>query len=419
MINTSMIQSLGKIAKAEVVLNKTYSSSKRDVFYFRVKDRDVARTKVAKQLKKLLIPYTQEITSLSGEELISLEKGQLSEKKTMIVFKPLSGGMTETTLNSTITELLPCLAFLNKIKTRNREKFYKDCTNARIKTCYVKSAEIKVGDAFMTQMPDSSKFKEKLDNAIAITQYLEAMHKQKSIDNVFWSYRTKPAGVDADSPADIVVKFTDGELLGISLKAGDATSKEPLLNSYVNPIMDVLASERDKTTLRNFLFEQVYSKIPGIQPTYDTRKYKKATRDILYDFETNNRARYEQYYDAMLEIGRQNIMEVFTNDVDDFCQYISKKVLKVTSTPTKIVKAIGKTTKEIEDSNLLGTLMPLTKSIEAEASKTSKQQFMIHLMDKNKTRIGTMNMSIRSNQVGKDHKLGQFYNLAVKYNGLD
>ena len=283
----------------------------------------------------------------------------------------------------------------------------------------MKSAEIKVGDAFMTQMPDSSKFKEKLDNAIAITQYLEAMHKQKSIDNVFWSYRTKPAGVDADSPADIVVKFTDGELLGISLKAGDATSKEPLLNSYVNPIMDVLASERDKTTLRNFLFEQVYSKIPGIQPTYDTRKYKKATRDILYDFETNNRARYEQYYDAMLEIGRQNIMEVFTNDVDDFCQYISKKVLKVTSTPTKIVKAIGKTTKEIEDSNLLGTLMPLTKSIEAEASKTSKQQFMIHLMDKNKKRIGTMNMSIRSNQVGKNHKLGQFFNLAVKYNGLD
>ena len=183
--------------------------------------------------------------------------------------------------------------------------------------------------------------------------------------------------------------------------------------------MDVLASERDKTTLRNFLFEQVYSKIPGIQPTYDTRKYKKATRDILYDFETNNRARYEQYYDAMLEIGRQNIMEVFTNDVDDFCQYISKKVLKVTSTPTKIVKAIGKTTKEIEDSNLLGTLMPLTKSIEAEASKTSKQQFMIHLMDKNKKRIGTMNMSIRSNQVGKNHKLGQFFNLAVKYNGLD
>ena len=297
-----MIQSLGKLAKAEVVLNKTYSSSKRDVFYFRVKDRDVARTKVAKQLKKLLIPYTQEITSLSGEELISLEKGQLSEKKTLIVFKPLSGGMTETTLNSTITELLPCLAFLNKIKTRNREKFFRDCTNARIKTCYVKSAEIKVGEAFITQMPDSSKFKEKLDNAIAITQYLEAMHKQKSIDNVFWSYRTKPAGVDADSPADIVVKFTDGELLGISLKAGDATSKEPLLNSYVNPIMDVLASERDKTTLRNFLFEQVYSKIPGIQPTYDTRKYKKATRDILYDFETNNRARYEQYYLSLIHI---------------------------------------------------------------------------------------------------------------------
>ena len=30
-----------------------------------------------------------------------------------------------------------------------------------------------------------------------------------------------------------------------------------------------------------------------------------------------------------------------------------------------------------------------------------------------------MEMSIRSNQVGKKHKLGQFFNLAVKYNGLN
>jgi len=28
-------------------------------------------------------------------------------------------------------------------------------------------------------------------------------------------------------------------------------------------------------------------------------------------------------------------------------------------------------------------------------------------------------MSVRSNQVGVRHKLGQFFNLAVKYNGLN
>ena len=408
-----MITELAKHVKAKVV-DKSIRS--QDRYHFQVKDRESARTKIAKKLKSLKIPYLIEGTSFSSEPVISLE---LLDKKTYIIFKPTAGGMTETTLNSTITELLPCLAFLNNIKTKNFGNFFKECSKARVKTCYVQSAEIKVGQDFISKMPDSSKFKEKVKNAIAITGYLFELDKQKKISNVFWTYRKKPTGVDADSPADIVVKFTDGELLGISLKAGDATTKEPLLNTYVNPLMDELASERDKTKLREFLFEQVYSQIPGIQADYDSRNMATATRNILFTYESNNRTDYEKKYDQMLEISRLNIMAVLTDDLDKFKTYIEKKVLGITSTPTKIVKAFGSQVKEIEDSNQLGTLLPLTKSIEAEASKTSKQNFMIKLLDSKKNRIGTMNMSIRSNAVGTKHKLGQFFSLAVKYNGLD
>jgi len=408
-----MITELAKHVKAKVV-DKSIRS--QDRYHFQVKDRDSARTKIAKKLKSYKIPYLIEGTSFSSEPVISLE---LLDRKTYIIFKPTAGGMTETTLNSTITELLPCLAFLNNIKTKNHTNFFGECVKARVKTCYVQSAEIKVGEDFISKMPDSSKFKEKVKNAIAITGYLFKLDKQKKISNVFWTYRKKPTGVDADSPADIVVKFTDGELLGISLKAGDATTKEPLLNTYVNPLMDELASEKDKTKLREFLFEQVYSRIPGIQADYDSRNMATATRNILFSYESNNRTDYEKKYDQMLEISRLNIMEVLTDDLDKFKTYIEKKVLGITSTPTKIVKAFGTQVKEIEDSNQLGTLLPLTKSIEAEASKTSKQNFMIKLLDKKKNRIGTMNMSIRSNAVGTKHKLGQFFSLAVKYNGLD
>jgi len=55
--------------------------------------------------------------------------------------------------------------------------------------------------------------------------------------------------------------------------------------------------------------------------------------------------------------------------------------------------------------------------LRAEPSKTSKQNFDIMLKRGSKV-IGTMNMAVRSNKVGVTHKLGQFFNLAVKYNGL-
>ena len=413
MINTSMISELAKHVKAKIV-DKSIKSEDR--YHFKVKDRAGARSNIAKLLKKNKIPYLIEGTSFSSEPVVSLD---LVGRRQVIIFKPLAGGMTETTLNSTITELLPCLAFLNNIKTKNHINFFRQCTQARVKTCYVQSAEIKVGEDFISKMPDSSKFKEKLKNAVAITHYLYKLDAQKSIKNVFWTYRKKPTGVHPDSPADIVVKFTDGELLGISLKAGDATTKEPLLNTYVNPIMDYFASARDKTKLREFLFKEVYSQIPGIQPNYDERNMSSTTRDILFKYETNNRATYEMLYDQMLEISRLNVMDVMTNDLDAFKTYISNKVLGVTSTPTKIVKAFGTQVKEIEDSNQLGTLLPLTQKIEAVASTTSKQNFLIRLIDGKRKRIGTMNMSIRSNAVGTNHKLGQFFSLSVKYNGLD
>ena len=56
-------------------------------------------------------------------------------------------------------------------------------------------------------------------------------------------------------------------------------------------------------------------------------------------------------------------------------------------------------------------------NIEARINTSSKQNFCILLKSKNKL-LGTMNWSVRSNKVGINHKLGQFFNITVKYNGL-
>ena len=167
------------------------------------------------------------------------------------------------------------------------------------------------------------------------------------------------------------------------------------------------------------LFEGIYSTIPGIQKNYDENNMASATRNILDELETRDIKQYEAKYDAMLELSRLNLMAVFTKDVDEFKKWARKNILKETDTPVIIIKAVGNTTKQVFDTNILGTLIPQTRHISAEASKTSKQNFDIHLFNSKKKRIGTMEMSIRSNQVGKKHKLGQFFNLAVKYNGLN
>ena len=61
---------------------------------------------------------------------------------------------------------------------------------------------------------------------LAITKFLEDTHRDKKIDKVFWTYRAKPTGVP--NLKDIAIFFVDKSILGVSLKAGGETTKEPL-----------------------------------------------------------------------------------------------------------------------------------------------------------------------------------------------
>ena len=130
---------------------------------------------------------TEKKTSLSSENITEFVLGTYTVR---MGYKPRSGGMTETTLNSTITELVPCIAFLNRIVERNPEKLYeKVLALPQKQACYIGSDQ-KAGVDFLEDMPKSSKFKEKMMNAVAITKYLEEMDSKQKIKNVFWTYKT-------------------------------------------------------------------------------------------------------------------------------------------------------------------------------------------------------------------------------------
>lgn len=415
----TIIEQAAKKAGGLLDFQAKKSSSKIAVYYVRASNRADARRNVQNHLKSKRIKFTEKKTSLSSENITEFEFLPYTVR---IGYKPRSGGMTETTLNSTITELLPCIAFLNGCRERTPDKFYEKLLSYPQKQkCYVNGADQKVGVDFLEEMPKSSKFKEKVSNAIAITKYLEDMDNKKKIKNLWWTYRAKPNGVPANSPADIVLQFTDNTLLGVSLKAGGESTKEPLLNTYVNKVYYHFEPTGTQIKrLREDLHHNTYRKIPGIESKrYDEVGVERnRTLDALENFERTDIETYEKYYDANLAIIRNKLVYTMTKDFKKFKEYCESQILKQSNVPVTIIKAVNDRYKEVKDSNRLGVLLQEATSVEGMVSISSKQNFDIRIKRFSEV-LGTMNMSVRSNKVGVQHKLGQFFNLAVKYNGLN
>ena len=78
----------------------------------------------------------------------------------------------------------------------------------------------------------------KLQNSIGILNWIKQYNKTRQIQKVVWGYREKPKGVPSNHSGDIFLVFKDQKvnpkILGVSLKAGTKSSKEPKLNLSPN-----------------------------------------------------------------------------------------------------------------------------------------------------------------------------------------
>ena len=120
----------------------------------------------------------------------------------------------------------------------------------------------------------------------------------------------------------------------------------------------------------------------------------------------------------MLELCRTAVVGRVGKDMKKTKEYILKQVLnKDENVPLEVVKAVQLNYKYVTDDNALEIFLPEVTSITSEKSKSSKQNWHIHL--KNDTKTVTMNMSIRSNKSKPENKIAQGFNLAVKFNGLE
>ena len=143
----------------------------------------------------------------------------------------------DTTLNASITELFPCLAFNKKFKPSSIEDFKKFLYTLNLNSMKSSfhSKDAASAKLVIEKLPsmDERFLKDKINNAIGITNYLYELHRTKPIKNVVWGYRAKPAGIPKNHAGDIFVFFKNGDKIGVSLKAGTTKSKEPLKNTYV------------------------------------------------------------------------------------------------------------------------------------------------------------------------------------------
>lgn len=379
-------------------------------------DRNSVKLEIEKKLTDKKYSFMQDRSGGStGSTIISYKNTRVQ-----IIYKPLSGGMSETTLNSTITELAPALAFMANKKFTDVNKFHKflmeTIPTANKYGCYLNAQDKNAGHKFIQDMPSSSKFEEKMDNAIGILDYLYDLDSKSKIDQVYFAYRAKPQGINVNHKGDLFVQFKNKKWLGVSLKAGGEKTAEPQLNTYVNKLFDDYNRPSDKTQLMNKVYNEVHSKL-GLGRNWADRTNKKQSIEAILKYKENNPKTYEESYDKMLEICRTAVVDAVNKNLNDTKNYIVKQVLKKDdNVPLVVVKAVGRSYKMVTDEDKLENFLPRADKITARKSTGSKQEWFIDLTNK-KEKL-TMKMSIRTNQPEPNNKIAQGFNLAIKFNGL-
>ena len=339
-----------------------------------------------------------------------------------IGFKPTKG-FQKTTERANITELFPAIAFLNNISPSGSvDSFFEAISQANRSQSgspgpYLSSNDAQSGlDTINVSQPSVDfKVREKLKNAQNITKWLNNHNQKHPIAEVYWGYRAKPTGVDPSNPGDIFLKYQNGGMLGVSLKAGGSATKEPILNTYVKPLFDFFGKPNDYLKLKQSLFPQ-YREAGVSEMDIKSKWGSSQLAQQLGKFEKENPKEYNRLYDMNLSLVKQAVINLFNSDIKKTRKFIKSQILKTQlKTPFIKVKATMTTAYVDNTYDQLQAGLEAATSIVASDAGGSKQDFVIRLTDGI-----TLNMefSARSNKSGFLHKLGQFENLSVKFNAI-
>ncbi len=367
--------------------------------------------------------------------LIDKPKLEYVTTPTKEVINELVEGMGDTTQNASITELFPAIAFNKGFRPSSVEDFKKFIYKLK-KGSYSKAcapADVPAAESLIERLPSMEErfVKSKLENAIGITNYLYDLSSSKPISRVVWGYRAKPSGVPSGHAGDIFVFFKNKEILGISLKAGTKSSKEPLLNSYVRTQLLLMKKEDVLKKMMDDLWDRVYSKIPNIETVANKGNYASGDRKItanvrqLYlDLHIQNETESNNLYAAMVRIQREHFCKAVNSlKLDEFKKWVYENfnLQKPAKVPLILVKAVGTTAEQKGDD--LASLLPLVTRFNAYLNKSSVQEWFIDIDTPDEMK--KLKMTIRSDagvregkSLAKLGRLAKFSMLKMQYSGV-
>ena len=358
----------------------------------------------------------------------------------------LSGG-EQTTINSTITELFPALAFNSGAHPRTADEMEEfvnglDLSSNGARKSFVNTSNIESAKEYITQMARirPAMRKTKLENAVGILNWIYDYNHQREIEKVVWGYREKPSGVPNNHAGDIFIMFKDKtvhpKIMGISLKAGTSKSKEPKLNSYVATTMRKPAWKkkypRAVEELKEELWNNVYSLIPGLPKSVNKTNYlvlsssRQTPNKILQEKMLNlfkyDNLTFEALYVRMNTICRNKLIDMINSDVNATKEWIEDEFRlekKDVEVPMMLVKAVGSTAQS-SATDPLREFLPAVTSVNAYLKPNSVQEWFIDIMGSNNKKM-TLTMTIRSDseyrEAKQKGKLGAFTMLKLLYRG--
>ena len=369
-------------------------------------------------------------TSKSSMDFTRIKRG--STEVDLVYKGGAKGGMNVTTLNASITELFPAVAFeLGLPKNVSKDNFWKKIYSEGVKLktggVYKNDTALKAGKEVITTAKEKSDmFEAKLENGYDLFKYIMSNYERKKIDKIVWGYRnnTKPAGVKPNHKGDIFLVYDDGNMIGLSIKATSGGPAPPQFNSYVRAIFNAKAFSKlaqfDK--LKKTSYDNYYkNRIVGIPPFSDYGKPKMTA--VVGSFEKREKTEYNKIYDEQLKWLKGVVIDLIKNNPEDAKEWILKEVVaEQADVPLVVLHAKGGGKVEpINDEEEVKVCVKVSKKGKGgitayPASEKAKQDFFIALTCNNKTT--ELKFSIRTNKSGINHKLGQYINLAVKYNGI-
>jgi len=360
----------------------------------------------------------------------------------------LTGGK-QTTINSTITELFPALAFNNNERPRNAEQMHKYIVSlgdnkllesGRSRKSFVDNNDVKsaydfIDDTFKIR---PTMLKEKLSNAVGILNYLVETNRVRPIDKVIWGYRAKPRGVPASHAGDIFIKFKSGapKISGISLKAGTAKSAEPKMNSYVRTTikkdMWTKADPGSENKLKKNLWLQCYSKLPGLTKTVNQnnwidinsknqKPHPEVVKSVLKQF-IRSPKKFDELYQIQNKVCRQHMCDMINKNLEATKKWIGQEFrlelpVSEKEVPLTLVKAVG--ARADEQGDKLAKLYPKINRVKAYLNQSSVQEWFIDVFAG--TKKLTLMMTIRSDseyrEAKQKGKLGAYMGLKLLYRG--